>query len=57
MMIINNTVDCSCHIVYEYLQKGEQKIEKEDEGKRKNQRFIGLVLVEDSLMLKLTKGF
>lgn len=57
MMIINNTVDCSCHIVHEYLQKGEQKIEKEDEGKRKNQRFIGLVLVEDSLMLKLTKGF
>ena len=57
MMIINNTVDCSFHIVHEYLPKGEQKIEKEDEGKRKNQRFIGLVLVEDSLMLKLTKGF
>ena len=56
-MIIDNIIDCCCHIVHEHLQKGEQKKKKEDEGKRKSQRFVGLVLVEDSLMLKLTKGF
>lgn len=56
-MIINNITDCCCHIVHEYPQKGEQKIKKEEEGKRKNRRLAGLVLVEDSLMLKITMGF